>query len=207
MKIAVIGTGNVGSVLGRRWADAGHEITFGTRDSSAERLQALLAGTGARATTAAEAAAASDVVVLATPWPATRAVVEQFGDLSGKILVDCTNPLRPDLSLDDAARPSGGEVVANWATGASVVKAFNSTGASNMSNPAFGDSRLTLLICGDDAEAKQVVAGLAGELGFEPVDNGPLSQSRFLEGLAMIWIHQAYVQGWGPDFGFVTVRR
>ena len=197
MKIAVIGTGNVGSVLGRRWAEGGHEVTFGTRDPGAERIGDL----------AADAARDADIVVLATPWGATESVIGQLGDLTDKILIDCTNPLQPDLSLDESAKPSGGEMVAQWATGARVVKAFNTTGSGNMDNPSYGGQRVAMLLCGDDAEANAVVAGLAEELGFEAIDNGGLRQSRYFEALALIWISQAYVKGWGPDFGLSIVRR
>ena len=98
-------------------------------------------------------------------------------------------------------------MVAQWATGARVVKAFNTTGSGNMDNPSYGGQRVAMLLCGDDAEANAVVAGLAEELGFEAIDNGGLRQSRYFEALALIWISQAYVKGWGPDFGLSIVRR
>lgn len=97
--------------------------------------------------------------------------------------------------------------MARWAAGARVVKAFNTTGSGNMADAGYGGERLAMMLCGDDEAAKRVVGGLAAELGFEPVDAGPLTRSRQLEQLAVLWIALAYQQGWGPDFGFALLRR
>ena len=154
------------------------------------------------------AVAGAEVVVLATPWAVTERVVCSLGDLGGKILVDCTNPLTADLSgLVVGPDTSGGEEVARWATGARVVKAFNTTGSGNMTDAGYGGAKLAMPLAGDDAEAKAMVAGLAEELGFEAVDVGPLSRSRQLEQLAVLWIALAYQQGLGMDFGFALLRR
>jgi len=91
--------------------------------------------------------------------------------------------------------------------GARVVKAFNTTGWQNMADPLYGSQRLSMLLCGDDAQAKKVVAELAHELGFEPVDVGPLRSARCLEAVAMLWIDMAILQGFGTSFGFQVVRR
>ncbi len=210
MKIAVIGVGNVGAVLSRRWAQNGHQIFLGVRDPHSEKVQKLLKTTldNAQATSVVEAVAASEVVVLATPWEATAQIIAAAGDLSGKIVVDCTNPIKPNLDgLSIGLDNSAGELVAQWAKGAQVVKAFNSTGAGNMANPVYAAGRVTMYICGNEAEAKKVVAGLANELGFEAIDTGDLTMSRYLEPLAMVWIKLAYVQGLGADFALNVVRR
>ncbi len=210
MNLAIIGTGNVGAALGGRWAASGHRVVFGTRDPGSEKARGLVneAAGNARAATPAEAAAGAQVVVLATPWGATEATIGSLGDLGGKIVVDCTNPLSADLAgLVVAPDTSGGEEVARWATGARVVKAFNTTGSGNMSDPRYGAERLAMLLCGDDAAAKAAVAGLAEELGFEAIDAGPLSRSRQLEQLAVLWIALAYQQGMGLEFGFALLRR
>jgi predicted dinucleotide-binding enzyme len=211
MNIAVIGTGNVGRALGTRLTLGGHRVVFGTRDPESERVRTLLAEVSGdvEAGPSAEAVQDSEVVILATPWGVTREAVESLGDLHGKILVDCTNPLKPNLDgLDVEQGLSGGEQVAQWAEGARVVKALNTTGAGNMADPALNeDHRLAILLCGDDVEAKQVVGSLIGELGFSAVDAGPLSRSGLLENMALLWILLAYQQGLGTDFGFAIVTR
>ena len=211
MNLAIIGTGNVGATLGSRWAATGrHQVVFGTRNPGSEKARALIdrSGGDARVATPAQAAAGAEVVVLATPWDATEEVIGSLGDLAGKILVDCTNPLTADLSgLAVGADTSGGEEVARWAAGGRVVKAFNTTGSGNMGDAGYGSERLAMLLAGDDPEAKAAVAGLAEELGFEAIDAGPLVRSRQLEQLAVLWIALAYQQGLGMDFGFALLRR
>lgn len=153
-----------------------------------------------------DAAGFAEVVVLAVPWSVTEQVIQGLGDLSGKIVLDCTNPLGPNFTMD-LSGPSGGEQVAEWATGASVVKALNTTGSKNMGDPMYGSQPLAMLVCGDDADAKAQVMILTNELGFDSVDAGPLSKSKYLEAMAFVWISQAYNEGWGPDFGFAMLRR
>ncbi|MFP5288219.1 MAG: NADPH-dependent F420 reductase [Thermoanaerobaculia bacterium] len=208
MRIGVIGIGMVGGTLGSRWARGGHEVLFGVREPSSEKVGRLLADSGenARAGTVAEAAAFGEVVALATPWGGTEDALRHAGDLSGKVLLDCTNPLKPDLSGLEGDR-SAAEQVAAWAPGAKVVKIFNTTGANNMDDPRFGDDRATMFYCGDDAEAKKVAARLAEDLGFEAGDAGPLAEARSLEHLALLWIHLAYVQKLGRGIAFKLMRR
>ena len=91
--------------------------------------------------------------------------------------------------------------------GARVVKIFNTTGFSNMENPEYGEGRSMMLYCGDDAQAKEVAAQLATELGFEPYDVGPLTEARLLEPFALVWIHLAVLQGMGSGFAFRLMRR
>jgi NADPH-dependent F420 reductase len=214
MKIAVIGTGNVGGTLGKRWARAGHEVAFGARDPAEAKVATLVreSGPSARAASVPEAAREADVVVLAVPWDGARDAVAAAGDLRDRILIDATNPvpltpegLRQGLVIGHTT--SGGEQVARWAGGARVVKAFNTTGWQNMADPVYGSQGLSMLLCGDDAEAKKVVADLARQLGFEPVDVGPMRSARYLEAVAMLWIDMAVLQGFGTSFGFRVVRR
>jgi hypothetical protein len=147
------------------------------------------------------------VAVLATPYSSAEAAIAACGDLRGKIVVDCTNPVAPDLSgLTIGHSDSAGEAVARWAKGAKVIKALNTRGSGNMLNPRYGNETLSMFFCGDDADAKKLVTGLIAELGFEPVDAGGLTQARYLEPLAMLWISMAYRYGNGPDFGFRVVR-
>lgn len=190
MKIGILGSGNVGGTLGRRWQKNGHAVTFSTRETIKQTAQA------------------ADVVVLATPWAPAREVLRTAGDLTGKILIDVLNPLLPDLSgLALGTNTSAGEMVAQWSPGAKVVKAFNTVGFNIMEDPKFGEDKALLFYCGDNAEAKKVVHGLAAELDFDPQDAGPLTQARQLEAFAMLWISLAFTPGHGRDFAFKMVKR
>ena len=123
-------------------------------------------------------------------------------------MIDCTNPLQPDLSgLSVGHTSSGAEAVARWAKGARVVKTLNSTGAGNMANPVYGGERATMFVCGDDAAAKTTAGELVSALGFDVVDAGPLAQARTLEPLAMLWISLAVHRGLGPNIAFRLMRR
>ncbi|MGB6484836.1 MAG: NADPH-dependent F420 reductase [Candidatus Acidiferrales bacterium] len=210
MNIAILGAGNVGGALGKGWAAKEHSIYFGVPEPQNPKMSALLKSIGknARAGSVHDAAQNAEVIVLATPWPATRDAVIAAGKLAGKIVIDCTNPLEPDLSgLTVGHTTSAGEQVAQWATGARVVKAFNTTGAGNMANTHYGDKEITMCVAGDDAAAKSVVMKLAQDLGFEAVDAGPLKIARLLEPFAMLWIYLAIKQGLGPNIAFKLLRR
>jgi len=165
-------------------------------------------GPNADAVSSMAAVAGADIIVLATPWDATEEILHGAGDLSNKILIDCTNPIAPGLQgLTHGRDISGGEQVAAWAPAARVVKAFNTTGASNMANADYGDEKLAMFYCGDDDGAKAIVHDLVAELGFDPVDSGPLYIARYLEPMAMLWIDRAILQGKGMDFGFRLIQR
>ena len=209
MKIAIIGTGRVAAALGQRWAGRGHMVTFASRQPGSEKVAGLVEAAGANAAAArvADAVARSSTVVLAVPFSAVRDILAQAGDLSGKVLIDCTNPIAPGLRpLFDSAT-SGAEQIAGWTAGARVVKAFNTPGAENMAAPGYAGGAATMLLCGDDELAKAAVWQLAEEVGFEPVDAGPLSAARHLENLALLWIHLAQVNGLGRGIAFRLLRR
>jgi predicted dinucleotide-binding enzyme len=210
MQIAILGTGSVGSALGIRWALLGHTVVFGSRDPSAEKVLELLERGGPRcsAKSVKEAIDGADVILMAQPWAAAKATLASLGDLGGRPLIDCINPLKPDLSgLDLQGAESAAEQLAAWAPTANVVKTFNTASVKVMNQPQFGDQKATMFYCGDDAEAKTKVAQLIGELGFEPVDAGPLTSARYLEPLAMLYIHLAFKQGWGSNCAFRIMKR
>jgi len=206
MNITICGSGNVGRALAGGWKKAGHSVTFAARDPNGAKT-AELKKKGYAVAAQAEAAKSADVIVLATPWDATAATIKALGSLAGKIVVDATNPLTAKLELALGFSDSAGETVARLASGAKVVKAFNTTGANNMANSTYPAGKLMMAIAGDDADAKKTVMGLAADLGFEPVDAGPLSISRYLEPAAMLWSKLAYAQGVGREFGFGLLRR
>jgi 8-hydroxy-5-deazaflavin:NADPH oxidoreductase len=212
MKLAIIGAGNVGGALGGNWAQKGHDIYFGVRDPKAEKAQALVKSIGgkARAVSPAEAAAAADVIVLSTPWPATEAAIRSLGDVKGKIILDATNPLArgPNgISLEIGHTTSAGEKVQAWAAGSSVFKTLNTTGFGTMANPVFKGGKPVMFVAGDDAANKPKVMNLVGELGFEMIDAGPLTNARLLEAHAMLWIDLALARGQGRDWAFGILRR
>ncbi|MCW2687349.1 MAG: putative dinucleotide-binding enzyme [Mycobacterium sp.] len=201
MKIAIIGAGDVGRALGAAWS-ADHDVSYGVRNPDDPRY----ANVGASVTTNAAAADGSDVVALCTPWQGTEQAIRTCGDLTGKVLIDCTNPLTPDFSaLDVGLTTSGAEHVAHWAPGARVCKAMNQIGAPMMNHPQLPGTPV-MFICGDDDDAKAVTGRLVSALGFETVDAGDLTLARLLEPFALIWIHLALRRGFGTDFAFGLLR-
>ncbi len=210
MKIAILGTGNVGGALARVWTRKGHEIVFGTREPQSVKVQDLVANLGkrAKADTPERAAQSCEVVVLATPWPAAQETLQSCGKLAGKLVLDCTNPLAPDLSgLSVAGNTSGGEQVAQWSGGAPVFKSFNTTGAENMHRASEFALKPVMFYCGNDDAWRPTVGKLVEDAGFEAVDAGKLSSARWLEPLGMLWIHSAYKAGLGTDWAFAVARR
>jgi len=196
--IAVVGTGQVAGALGPEFAELGHTIVYGSRDPSRDEVQALVdrTGHGASATTPAEAAAGADVVVLAVPGAVIEAVTKSLGDLSGKIIIDPTNPLRrnEDGLFEMSVETSNAELIQGWAPDAHVVKAFNSLNWRQMVDPDSSGGPISILLVGDNAEAKAVVAALAEGMGLEPIDLGPLRYARQVEGMLILWINKRYVQ-------------
>ena len=210
MRIGIIGAGSVGSTLARAWASRGHQVALATRNPDDPKLATLALSIGPNATAAAvpKAVEHSEVVVLAMPWIAVRDMPGVAADWSGKIVIDCTNPLRPDGKwLEDGYQISGAERVAAWAEGASVFKTLNHTGYNNMANPIYPNGRTVMFVCGDDQAAMPTVLQLVAELGFDTVDAGGLKVARLLEPLAMLWIRLATAQGLGPEIAFALLRR
>jgi predicted dinucleotide-binding enzyme len=209
MKIAIIGAGSVGGTLGRRWAELGHAVCFGVRDvadSDAKALVNKIKG-NARLASVRDAARDAEVVVLATPYPANAAAIAAAGDLSGKILIDVTNPIGPNFSLAVDFNSSGAEEAAKLAPRAKVYKAMNQVGFEVMANPSFATGKPVMFVAGDDATGKQVVLELVSTLGFEAIDAGELAIARLLEPYAMLWIHLMARRNQGRNFAFSLLRR
>jgi len=213
MRLAIIGAGNVGGTLGTAWAQkAGHEIFFGVRNPTSDQTQALVRRLDGRAQagTPAQAAAFAEFIVLTTPWNAAETAIRAMADLSGKIILDATNPVAvgPDgLSLEIGHSISAAEKVQGWAKGAAVFKTLNTTGFGNMADPVFRGVKSVMFVAGDNAANKPRVIELVAALGFEVVDAGPLRNARLLEAHAMLWIELAIKRGLGRDFAFAIVRR
>lgn len=207
MTIAIIGAGNVGSALGRGWLACGEEVIFGVPNPADPKYRGL---PEERLRAPRDAAQGAEIIVLATPWPATETAVKGLGNLSGKIIVDCTNPLGmgpSGLELVLGHRTSAGEQVAAWAPQASVFKTLNQIGADSMDKASNFPVRPVMFVAGDDEANKPAVMSLVAKLGFEPVDAGPLRNARLLEPYGMLWIDQALNRGRGRSFAFALTDR
>ena len=189
--IAMIGTGEVAGALGPEFAAQGHEIVYGSRNPDRDEVRELVARTGGNASAVgqAQAAAEADIVVLAVPWNVVEGVVANLGDLSGKIIIDPTNPrmVGEDGLRDHAVDPSNGEWIQRWAPQAKVVKAFNTMNWVTMVDPESSGGPVTVPMAGDDPEAKAAVAALAEGMGLEPIDLGPIRYAHVVESLYLIW--------------------
>jgi predicted dinucleotide-binding enzyme len=208
MRIAIIGTGSVGAALARGLAGKGHTVALGTRDPAAAKIRALAAETGAQAATAPDAAAAADIVILALPWDALDTVLPALGDLAGKTVIDCMNPLgrvNGAIGLTLGHTTSGGETVQHRLPAAHVVKTLNQVGAEIMANNAHLPHRPVMFMAGNDETAKAAVADLLRDLGFDPLDAGDITKSRLLEPFALVWINQALARGKGRNWAFAAV--
>lgn len=199
MKVAVIGTGNMGAGLATTLAAAGHEVRIGARDLSKAAELANKIGHGAAGSGISTAAELADVVILALPFGAAAQVIEQAGDLAGKVLVDISNPVSSDYKeLVIGHTTSAAEEIQKLAPQARVVKAFNTIFSQLLPPEARTNQTLQVFVAGDDASAKASVAELAQSVGFEAVDAGPISNSRFIEPIGEMNIHFGFFLGKGP---------
>jgi len=206
MDIVIVGAGNVGRALAGGWRKAGHNVTFAVRNPD-DGKTAELRQQGFGVIASAGAATAAGLLVLALPWTAIRSALETLGPMAGKIVVDATDPLTANLELAIGHTDSAGETVARLCPHARVFKAFNTTGAGNMADSAYPGGKVMMPVPGDDDDGKANVMSLAADLGFAPVDAGPLVMSRYLEPMAVLWIKLAYAQKQGLNMGFALLRK
>jgi predicted dinucleotide-binding enzyme len=209
MQIAIIGSGHIGGGLARAWRRAGHAITFGARDPADTELAALCHEIGANAATIADSVKTAEVVVFAMPFAALDNVLSTAGSLTGKPVIDCTNAVErgpAGMGLIYGRTTSSAEQVQARLPGAHVVRSFNAQGAENLANPIYNGVAASNFYCGDNADAKRVVAQLVTEVGFEAVDAGPLAASRYLEPLMLLWISCSHSVG-SRDIAFKLLRR
>ena len=194
MNVGVLGSGMVGQSLGTGFASRGHSVMIGSRMPSSEKLRAWKRKAGRNATTGtfAETAAFGEVLVLATLGEAAEKVLELAGkkNFDGKVLIDATNPLAfkgGSVTLFMGTTDSLGELVQRKLPKARVVKCFNTVGNSQMVDPKHKDAEM--LICGNDADAKDKVAGIVREFGWKGViDVGGIEGARWLEALVPLWV-------------------
>jgi 8-hydroxy-5-deazaflavin:NADPH oxidoreductase len=197
----------MGGKLGTIFARAGHEVVFSYARHK-EKLEGLArdAGVRARAGTPREAAQEADALLLAVHWSRMEDVLHQAGDLSGKAVLSCSLPMNADdTGLVIAHTSSGAEELVKMIPEARVVSAFNTV----PSEVLFGvfeardkASRPSLVYCGDDESAKAVAAGLIRDVGFDPVDAGPLRIARYTEPFALLVAQLAYEGDGGPELAY-----
>jgi predicted dinucleotide-binding enzyme len=207
MRIGILGSGLMGGKLGTLFAHAGHEVVFSYARSE-QKLKRLAreAGGNARAGTPAEAAREADALLLAVHWSRVDDVLKQAGRPAGKVIVSCSLPMNADdTGLVVAHTSSGAEELAKKARGAQVVSAFG-TVPSEVLFGVFEARRRTrrpsLVYCGDDRGAKEVAAELIRDVGFDPVDAGPLRIARYLEPFTLLIARLAYEGDQGPELAY-----
>jgi len=196
MKVVIIGAGNVGSALARASKEAGHDVVVAAR--SEDKLDALVEELGVeKAGSNLQAVRDADVVVLAVSFPEIDGLLAEVGDaLEGKVVIDPTNPVKADLSGRAFEDTSGAEIIQEKVPRARVVKAFNTVFASKQADPVQDGTPIDGLVAGDDADAKDAVLDLLAKIGYRPIDVGPLSAARYLEGLQFLNISLNAANGW-----------
>lgn len=201
--IAVIGTGRVGSALGTELAAEGHSIVYGSRNPTTEAVRDLVArtGNGATASLQSQAVVDADIVILAVPGMLVGEITKNLGDLSGKIIIDPTNPLNFTAEgVSHGVPTSNGEIIQAAAPDAHVVKAFNVLSWEYMIDPAASGGPISIPLAGNDADAKARVAEIAASLDLHPIDLGSIANSRWIEGMAVLLIHNNFTPL--PAFNF-----
>jgi hypothetical protein len=206
-----MGIGNVGFALANSLSKSGYKVFIAARDPHSKNVQnAVTKNHSLLVVSIPEAVDQADVIFLATPFEAVEPALKSAGDLTGKIIVDCTNPVGPGLAHGLNNKISGGEFVQRLAPAARVVKAFTIYGFENFENPnypGYGDLKPAMLIAGNDAEAKRTVSQLCEELGWQPVDVGNISMSLHLEHMTLLWIKMGRVGGRGAGFVWAMLTR
>ncbi len=208
MKVLVIGTGNMGSGFVKQLTAAGHQVTVTARDNT--KAEALAREYGAWAIPAAHAANEVDAVVVATPYSEAVAALRSVGDLTGKSVIDITNPLTPDyMGLTVGHSTSAAEEIAKAVPGAEIVKGFNTLFAQVLAAGSdFGSAgKATVFVASDSERAKQTARTLAESMGFAVMDAGPLKNARYLEPVAGLNIYFGYGAGLGTDLAPTWIRK
>jgi predicted dinucleotide-binding enzyme len=211
MQIAIIGTGNIGSTLARKWSAAGHHIFLGVRDTNNFKGKELLSEKNISVHSISQAVEKAEVILIAVVPQATHDIVKAMGDVSGKIIIDTMNSLR--------TKPEGYndtfEALKDLCKNAAVIKCFNSTGFENIQNPVYplpGDAphqvAIDMFVAGSDAKGKQAAIQLSLDAGFAHCyDFGGDDKVALLEQFAFCWINLAIMQGQGRNMAFKLIKR
>ncbi|MBU6360518.1 MAG: NAD(P)-binding domain-containing protein [Chloroflexota bacterium] len=205
MKIAIIGTGNVGGALATQWSKRGHEIYLGVRDLGQFKGQALLNNPNTSAHSVIDAVQQSEVILLSPPAMMAVEATQSLGNTEGKIIIDAMNIVmgRGPVGFNNTADA----ILAHTQT-RDVVKCFNSTGFNNMQNPSYGDVAIDMFVAGDSTRGKAAAQQLARDAGFATCyDIGGNDKFQLLEQFAFFWINLAVFQGQGRNIGFKLLKR
>ncbi|HEV3344457.1 MAG TPA: NADPH-dependent F420 reductase [Pirellulales bacterium] len=211
MKVAFIGYGQVGGALADRLQRAGHEVTLAAQDANSTSVKnALAKNADLRVSMPRQAVGAADVVFLATPFSANETALKSVADeLKGKVLVDCTNPVGPNLAHGLNNAQSGSELVQQLVPATHVVKAFTIYGFENFENNSYPGYNVkpVMMYCGRNDDAKKTVGGLISQLDWEPLDVGGIEQALHLEHMTLLWIRMVRVSGHSANTVWAMLRR
>ena len=205
MNIGILGTGVVGSNLGKALSRVGHRVMFSSRTPDSERIRSLLTdvGAGTQAGSEDETVAFGEVIVVAIGWQnELERVLFNVDSWENKVIIDATNRFGP---IPPGSIGSAGEDIAQL-TGAPLLKAFNTIGAEHYLDPVFEGRAATMFICGHDA-AKEKALPLVTALGFDPIDVGGLEQCALVEKMAELWVGLALHQGYGRNIAFSLLKK
>lgn len=206
MKIAIVGSGNVGGALAKKWIKAGHTVLIGARLPLSAKNLILAAEIGEDRFTSIESAVAQcEVILLATPAPAAVDAAQSLGNTSGKIIIDCMNVV---MGRGPAGFSNTAEAILAHTATRDIVKCFNTTGFNNMLNPRYGEMILDMFMAGDSETGKAIAAQLAKDAGFaECYDVGGNDKFQLMEQFAFFWINLAMMSGQGREIGFKLLKR
>ena len=196
MNIVILGSGNIGGTLGKKWAAAGHQVTYGARNPDDPKYAELLDLSNIRVTTVAQAVAAGEVLLLAIPGGAVVDILAQVHDLlDDKVIMDATNNVR-QAELNSFA------AITTAAPGARLYRAFSTLGWENFKTPEINGQQVDLFYCGDEGESKTTIETLIADVGLRPVYVGDQEQVGVVDGLTRLWFALAFGQSRGRRLAF-----
>jgi 8-hydroxy-5-deazaflavin:NADPH oxidoreductase len=200
MKIAILGAGNIGGTLGRKWGQAGHQVLFGVRDlQSAKTISALEQAQAAKATDVSSAIRDCEVILFSVPWKTVPAIAqENAADLNGKILIDATNNFAgPVINNLQALR--------NAAPDASIYRAFNSLGWEVFANPVINGHTADMFYSGPDGKPRSRVHTLIEEIGVNPIWVGENDRVHLVDNMGALWVNMVFQRGWKRHSAFKSI--
>ena len=205
MKIAIIGTGNVGGALAKGWAKVGHEIVLGVRDKTDKKVVKLASfHDNISIESVFDAAQTADTILVAAVPQATKNIAETMGDVQGKVIIDAMN----SIGKKPAPYSNTFDALKAWTHSSDVIKCFNTTGFENMFDPQYDGVGIDMFMAGNSEKGKSIALQLAKDLGFEDChDFGGDDKAALLEQFAMCWINLAIMQGQGRSIAFKVLQR